>query len=265
MNGKPVAVVTEQDRRILQEMYKDYRQRMGGTSPSSLSIEQLDTGSKWLLGKTVTSIAAASSDASPTWGQVRLDRLQLPNGSYETDYSRTIIPVMAGDLEYTIVAYNISEDVSYGVDERVWVVSLSNGPFVVIPFSGKSGSGGCCECISIDTGDIVVDGIETTSRWKANITYPVRWKQEHGTVIINVGEYILEWDAVNSYWIYEFTEADMGAEFLSGDDASSFVELGGGSGPDPDITANIIMRRNDSGYTTVKITITGDIPEQGSV
>lgn len=144
--------------------------------------------------------------------------------------------------------------------------------YAIASAAGESSSdepltGGCCDCISIDKGDIEVGGIETTSIWQAELS-AVKYRQEFGALTVKAGLYELIWDAQEEYWVYDFKKKDLSVAFLSGDDAAGFVNLGadGDDGDDdPVITARAILRRDDGGFTTFKITINGTIPNQNEV
>lgn len=264
-------VITPEDRRVLKEMYKHFLEQTANRGSEIPKDGDLDNGSNWYLARATQAIPKASSSTSPSYGKVAIDLVTLPSGSQATNPQRRVTAAKWGNVDVTIqYAYNLSTSNSYIINERIWVVRLANGPFVIVPFSGKGGedaTGGCCSCVSIPVGDIVVDGIETTSVWLAKLTADVKIGQTNGTVIVKKGDYSLVWDPAEEYWIHEFSTAELSAVYLSGNSAVDDLDLGGSgssSGPEPYIHVDMIMRRNDGNYTTVKITVTGDIPAEGS-
>jgi hypothetical protein len=69
--------------------------------------------------------------------------------------------------------------------------------------SGSGGSG--CGCACIDAGDIVVNGVETSSKWTIPITKPEVFEQANGDLIFPAGSYIVTWNAGRSKWVLNVT------------------------------------------------------------
>lgn len=83
------------------------------------------------------------------------------------------------------------------------VVPLSSGG------TGSGGSGGCT-CTCIDNGDILVNGIETTSKWSVPFTVAQEFEQANGKIVLPAATYVVTWDAGLSKWIL-----DIGANLIS--------------------------------------------------
>jgi hypothetical protein len=259
-------------RRMLQDIQQIRNERGSGRYKSNVPFE--DFGSNFYFGKVATANGIGKSSASiPTVGQITILRIDVPVGSspLSTLSRRITTPTTEANVEKKIWAYNVNPAITFKFAQLVWVVRLANGAFVVLPLTndGSGTGGGCCDCISIRSGDINVDGVETTSVWNVKLS-AINYRQLFGTVTIKEGEYSLIWSPSDGYWKHEFIAGSMAATFLSGENAEDYVTLGGdngsgsGSGSDglPDITAVAILRRNDSGYTTLKITIDGDVPDE---
>jgi len=259
-------------RRMLQDIQQIRNERGSGRYKTNVPFE--DFGSNFYFGKVATTNGIGKSSATvPATGEVTVFRITVPDGSspLSTLSRRITTPTTEANAVKKLRVYNVNPSITFKFDQLVWVVRLANGAFVVLPLTsdGSGTGGGCCDCISIRSGDITVDGVETTSVWNVKLS-AIEYRQLFGTVTIKEGEYSLIWSPSDSYWKHEFIAGSMSATFLSGNNAEDYVTLGGdngsgsGSGSDglPDITAVAILRRNDSGYTTLKITIDGDVPDE---
>lgn len=145
-----------------------------------------------------------------------------------------------------------------------WEMSTSGTGFVIMvpPSSGVAiverigGSGAaaasdcCCGCTCIDEGDIEVDGLETTSRWAVRLN-EIREVQANGSLVLPAGDYYLNWSAGDGYWVDDVSAA-MTAQYTSGNDATGDVTM----------TGTLILRKDDGGYTTLKLTFTGTVPAE---
>ena len=90
---------------------------------------------------------------------------------------------------------------------------------------GGGGSAGSCACVCIANGDIIVHGIETTSRWSFDMTAQI-FKQTHGSITFPAGTYVVVWDSGTSTWALDIG-ADLTAAYLSGSDATSATTMDG--------------------------------------
>lgn len=256
-------------RRMLQDIQQIRNDR--GSSRYKGDVPFEDFGSNFYFGKVATQNGIGKSSATNTAnGEVIILKVTRPMGSSATLARRITTATTEANVPKRVRAHNVNPSIAFKFDQLVWVVRLANGAFVVLPLTNDGGSGGgCCDCISLKHGDINVDGVETTSVWNVKLS-EIKYRQLFGTVTIKEGEYSLIWSPSDGYWRHEFLAGSMAATFLSGEDAEDYVTLGGdngsgsGSGSDglPEITAVAILRRNDSGYTTLKITIDGDVPDE---
>jgi len=89
---------------------------------------------------------------------------------------------------------------------------------------GATGSGGCA-CTCIDTGDLTIDDIETTSQWSVVMSAQT-FKQTYGNIIFPAGTYVVEWDSGTSLWTLDIG-ADLTAEYLDGSDATADTTMDG--------------------------------------
>jgi hypothetical protein len=120
-----------------------------------------------------------------------------------------------------------------------------------VPVSLSSGSGGGegnCPCECLEEGTITLDGDDTVSQWRVQMP-TVRQDETNGDVIFPAGTYTLTWNATEEYWEKDIGD-DLTAEYNDGSDATSASTLSG----------SLIFRKNDSSYTTLKLTITATIP-----
>lgn len=122
-----------------------------------------------------------------------------------------------------------------------WEIEEGAGPFVVFgrhdanvrAITGRFGSGGgggggsagSCACVCIANGDIIVHGIETTSRWSFDMTAQI-FKQTHGSITFPAGTYVVVWDSGTSTWALDIG-ADLTAAYLNGSDATSATTMDG--------------------------------------
>lgn len=81
-----------------------------------------------------------------------------------------------------------------------------------------TGGGSGCGCACIDSGDIVVNGVETTSRWTASFTRDEFFEQANGDIVVPAGAYVLQWNAGRSKWVRDIT-ANLQARYNDGTSA----------------------------------------------
>jgi hypothetical protein len=90
---------------------------------------------------------------------------------------------------------------------------------------GGGGGGGSCSCICIDNGDIIVNGVETTSRWSVAMSAQT-FKQTHGDIVFPAGTYIVVWNATTGKWELDIGD-DLTARYLDGTSATSASTIDG--------------------------------------
>lgn len=94
------------------------------------------------------------------------------------------------------------------------------------PAAGGTGTGsGGCACTCIDTGDLVVDDIETTSQWNVVLSKQT-FKQTYGTISLPANTYVVEWDSGTSKWTLDIG-AMLTAAYLDGSDATADTTMDG--------------------------------------
>lgn len=116
--------------------------------------------------------------------------------------------------------------------------------------SGGSGSGCTCRCI--ENGDIVVETVTTTSHWQVSLP-SVQLNDTFGYATWPGGLVDLYYDEGDGFWSLDIGD-DMTATYNSGNDATS----------DSTLSGTITFKKDDSGYTTVNITLTATIPNEGT-
>jgi hypothetical protein len=118
-----------------------------------------------------------------------------------------------------------------------------------------SGSGGAaaadgCGCSCLDNGDIVVDGVETTSQWVVGFGSDVIENQLHGSIHLPAGSYTLTKVSGQSYWRLDVGD-DLVAYNLDGEDVTPTVTMDG----------TLTFYKSSGGKTKLELCITGTIPE----
>lgn len=150
-----------------------------------------------------------------------------------------------------------------GPEAGSWEMSSAGTGFMIMvpPDSGvaiverSGGSGGaaatdcCCPCTCIDEGDIDVDGVETSSRWAVPIPAEVEEVQANGSLVLPAATHYLDWDG--TVWKKTVT-SEMTAKYTSGADATG----------DTTMTGVLTLRKNDGGFTTLKLVFTGTVPPE---
>jgi hypothetical protein len=116
--------------------------------------------------------------------------------------------------------------------------------------SGGSGSGCTCRCV--DEGDITVGGVVTTSHWTVLLP-SVRIEEAFGYAEWPGGIVDIFYDEGDGFWSLDIGD-EMTATYNSGNEATS----------DSTLTGLITFKKNDGGYTKLTITLTADIPNEGT-
>lgn len=265
------------DVRELRAMYRDvreYRNLRSGRKPELVLPEH---GSRVFIAKVVSTngIPIASSPTTPGVGQIAIRKLfwepadsdSTPNPEEDTTrYIRGIDGLEEESTnDYVRPCYNLSEELSFELDEYVLVILLANGHYVVIdtPKFSREGipgvSSGSCGCFCIDAGDVEVDGIETTSQFTV-ILPQVTEVQLNGIIYLPTNRHVLvlnEGSASGSVagdvgnWFKDVSD-ELVAEYNSGADATTATNP----------TGNIEFDRSVSGYTKMILSIYGTVPDE---
>ncbi len=113
------------------------------------------------------------------------------------------------------VSYTEGDYVRISVIAGKW--SIQNG--------GGGGSSATCPCNCIDSGDIIVNGIETTSRWSVKMSVQT-FKQANGRIVLPAGMYVLLYSSVSGTWTLDIG-GSLTAIYTSGADATVDTTMDG--------------------------------------
>ncbi len=121
--------------------------------------------------------------------------------------------------------------------------------------TGTGGGAVGCGCTCIPSGDIVHEGIETTSKWSATMP-EVKFRQANGSVILPAGSYELIYDSGSGTWICDVGDSLI-ATYNSGSSATADSTLDG--------TLVMTAGSGSGASTSLELCVTGEIPvESGS-
>ena len=95
----------------------------------------------------------------------------------------------------------------------------------VKPGTGTGTATTTCSCNCIANGDIVVNGIETTSRWSVKMTIQT-FKQANGKIILPAATYVLLYDALSGTWTLDIGDF-LTATYTSGTNATVDTTMDG--------------------------------------
>lgn len=255
--NEPMHYLTARDRQTLDEMYRDLQawRAMRGRRKSDKTDS--DPGVRWFLGEVIETggIDVAADEDTPSFGEVRIKKLEVPDGGDPEDPEREIVTATRfTDEDATIEhVYNVSTTYSYDEGDRCLVAMLTTGLHIILPLSitsgGGGGGGGGCGCTCIDRGDITVDGVETTSLWSVYLS-EIRDKQTYGDIILPAGYYELEYDEGGNYWFLNVGDLLI-AQYSSGADATAAVTMDG----------TLTFYKSNGGRTKLILQITGTVPQ----
>lgn len=122
----------------------------------------------------------------------------------------------SGGSEFTVLDEKNDHDI-------VPVVAMSGSSSTTT--SGGGGGGGSCECACVDHGDLLITGIETTSKWSVSLSQQ-KFEQTYGNIILPAGTYVVEWVSSSSTWTLDIGD-DLTAAFNDGSDATSVTTMDG--------------------------------------
>ncbi len=87
--------------------------------------------------------------------------------------------------------------------------SLGGAANKIIPVIGlgdsgaSSGGSGSCDCTCIETGDIYVNGVLTSSKWNVTFRKVQKRKQANGWIELPAGTYVVTWSTTRSLWFLD--------------------------------------------------------------
>lgn len=189
------------------------------------AIEEITDENVWLVGTVPTEACRFGILKDPADTNA-VERLQVSGVVGVamvniTDESHT--SAEAADGEYVLQSGTTgSIEILYappGTGEKECVVRFAGG-------SGSSaGNNAPCPCNCLETGDILVNGIETTSRWRVSLPI-VKFDQANGEIRLAAGDYLLEWDSGVSMWVLDIGDS-LTAVYNDGTDATADTTMDG--------------------------------------
>jgi hypothetical protein len=187
--------------------------------------------------------AASGTTASSAMCQVAAVVL----GSLPTP-SLTITPLEHPDSSPVELEITNVLEVEFEEGTQFLAAKGASGRIIAISASGGGGAGGACPCSCISAGDVTVDGYESTSQWKS--VFPtVEQVETYGVAVFPGGVHTMTLDIAEGYWIKDIGD-DLTARYNDGSDATGDSTLAG----------TLILRKDESGFSTCKLTITATIP-----
>lgn len=160
------------------------------------------------------------------------------------------IPLPPDDDPFTERVYNVL-DAAIEKDQVFLAVNTRHGHLVVVGGGGGSSSGGPggCACECIDSGDIVVNGLETTSRWTVKMKTET-FRGTFGDIIFPAGDYVVLYDAGLGKWVLDIGDV-LTAVYLDGTSATSATTMDG----------TLEMQWDLYGEVSVTLCVDGTVPE----
>lgn len=135
--------------------------------------------------------------------------------------------------------------------EREFNYPRRQGRIVV---AGGDGGGapvaGACECFCLEEGNVVVNGVETTSKWSVQMGVEV-FRQTYGSITFPAGSYELTLDEGGASWSLDIGDL-LTAEYLSGADATADTVMDG----------TLTMSFDSYGNLNVQLCVDGTVPEE---
>ncbi len=139
--------------------------------------------------------------------------------------NRTLSAILKpGAVSFTQRVYN-PLGVSFPANEYLLAVPLKHGYYVAIGGSGSGGSG-ACRCACIDTGDMFVNGILTTSKWTVTFQKSQKRKQANGWIELPAGAYTITWSSARVLWVLD-VGGYLSSYYSDGSDATSATTMDG--------------------------------------
>ena len=144
-----------------------------------------------------------------------------------------------------------SDDGNGGQFDAVDEKNAANVITVVSKATGTSvTAASVCGCHCLDEGDIIVNGVETTSKWSVRMVAEV-FKQTYGKIMFPSGDYVLTYDDTAGVWLLDIGDV-LTAVYLSGEDATADMELDG----------TLTMGFDSYGAPYISLCVEGTVPEE---
>ena len=165
-------------------------------------------------GVLLEDLAAASDPETPTSGKFQIKTslqsadgwASLPVPNEATAKNRFPTDFAAGDVALFAELY-----------PDKWFIMGSGG--------SSGGGNAACPCTCLETGDILVNGIATTSRWQ--VTLPiVKFEQANGDIRVPAGAYTVVWDEARTLWVFDVGDA-LVAYYNDGSSATADTTMDG--------------------------------------
>lgn len=118
----------------------------------------------------------------------------------------------------------------------------------IIGAGSSSGANGPCPCLCIGNGDIVVEGVETSSEFSVSLIAIIEF-QANGWITLPAGNYIITWVEDDQHWILDIGD-ELIATYNSGADATGDTTMDG----------TLTFTKDDSGKTVLELCFTGTVP-----
>lgn len=116
--------------------------------------------------------------------------------------------------------------------------------------AGTATASDSCPCVCLPAGDIIVNGVETTSIWTIRMGAEA-FRQTHGTILFPAGTYSIVYDEGLGYWLLDIGDY-LTATYTSGDDATADTTMDG----------TLVMTWDGYGNPEVRLCVDGTVPEQ---
>jgi len=213
----------------------------GNTSASGPGRGTPNGGTRQIVIEIRQNVAADDFDQFDAW-------LMKFDGTSWVDAEQAALRVRkVNDAAITASAVSPVRAVARTIGTFGWCVDSGTGSTTGPAVSGT------CPCVCINAGDIIVNGIETTSQW--SVALPTQYfRQTYGTIILPTNVFILEWDVATSKWIYD-CGADLTATYLDDTDATADTTMDG----------EITLEWASLGAApSLKLCVDGTVPDPGS-
>lgn len=121
-------------------------------------------------------------------------------------------------------------------------------PVTSVPSSSGGTTTESCPCTCLSHGDMLIAGIETTSRWTIKMGAEV-FRQANGYISFPAGEYGVIWNVGAGKWLLDIGSL-LSSSYLDGSDATAATTMDG----------ELTMEWDGYGSPQVKLCVTGTVP-----
>ena len=132
----------------------------------------------------------------------------VPSCEGQVQQPKWVVPFTSPEIEgvsgitgaFTQTVYNVLPT-AFAAGDKIIAGRLSNGGYFALgsASSGSTSTDAGCGCECIDTPDITVNGIQTTSRWTVTVNKAKKWRSTYGWIELPPGEYIIVWNGTKWY------------------------------------------------------------------